>query len=116
MHGKSVSDLLAAKQQKKHVQMDIDREPILESDEPMETREPVELMDIELEEATPDRIFKPKRQFNVSYLIEKCIQPALGNVKDPASDSNRALNRLKIVLNCIKDSRGKCCCCLLSRY
>jgi hypothetical protein len=47
-------------------------------------------MDIEIQEKHSDRIVEPKRQFHINYLISKCVQPALGNVKDPASDSSRA--------------------------
>jgi len=53
-----------------------------------------------------DRIVKPKRQFHINYLIKKCLQPALGNVKDPASDSSRAIDRLKIILNCLQNDTG----------
>ncbi|XP_063404431.1 E3 ubiquitin-protein ligase rnf213-alpha-like [Mytilus trossulus] len=105
MHGKSVSALLATtKERPSEVKMDV-----MEGDqmERMETNEEeVDLMDIELQEKTPDIIFTPKRQFHVDYLIMKCVQPALGNVKDPPTDSSRAIERLKIILNSLQNDSG----------
>ncbi|VDI72431.1 Hypothetical predicted protein [Mytilus galloprovincialis] len=105
MHGKSVSALLATtKEPPSEVKMDV-----MEGDqmERMETNEEeVDLMDIELQEKTPDIIFTPKRQFHVDYLILKCVQPALGNVKDPPTDSSRAIERLKIILNSLQNDSG----------
>jgi hypothetical protein len=46
------------------------------------------------------------RQFKIDYLIKKCIQPALGNVKDPDQDSSRAIDRLKTLLNCLQNEQG----------
>ncbi|CAG2215363.1 unnamed protein product [Mytilus edulis] len=60
----------------------------------METNEEIDLMDIHIEEKAETR-----KHFKIGYLIKKCIQPALGNVKDPKSDETRAVDRLKIMLN-----------------
>ena len=57
-------------------------------------------------ETNKGEIVEPKRQFHINYLISKCVQPALGNVKDPASDSSRAIDRLKIILNCLQNDTG----------
>ena len=47
-----------------------------------------------------------KKQFKIESLIKKCVQPALGNVKDSDSDSSRAIERLNIILNCLNNEQG----------
>lgn len=47
-----------------------------------------------------------KKQFKIESIIKKCVQPALGNVKDPDSDSSRAIERLNIIFNCLNNEQG----------
>lgn len=110
MHGKSVSALLSStKERPLGINMEVvDEGPrVEEEEEEMETNEEeIDLMDIEIQENHSDKIVEPKRQFHINYFISKCVQPALGNVKDPASDSSRAIDRLKIILNCLQNEVG----------
>ena len=108
LHGKSVSALLSStKERPLGNNMEVVEEDPRVEEEEMETNEgEIDLMDIEIQEKHSDRIVEPKRQFHINYLISKCVQPALGNVKDPASDSSRAIDRLKIILNCLQNDTG----------
>ena len=103
MHGQSVSSLLASTKGRREADMDIGEPTDEQTQENMETNEgEVDLMDIQLE-VQPR---KAQKHFKIDYLIRKCIQPALGNVKDPLSDSSRAIDRLKIILNCLQHEEG----------
>ena len=84
MHGKSVSALLALTAERPEVNME-------KQDDPKDEK----------------RMETTKKQFKIESLIKKCVQPALGNVKDPDSDSSRAIDRLKIILNCFNNVEGK---------
>ena len=101
MSGKSVSALLDVTKDRPEVDMEIEIDHEDRDIETMETNEEIDLMDIHIEEKA-----ETKKQFEISYLIKKCIQPALGNVKDPKSDETRAVDRLKIILNWMQVEEG----------
>ncbi|XP_052062754.1 E3 ubiquitin-protein ligase rnf213-alpha-like isoform X2 [Mytilus californianus] len=102
MSGKSVSALLDVTKDQSEVDMEIERDQEDRDIETMETNEEIDLMDIYIEEKA-----ETKKQFKIDYLIKKCIQPALGNVKDPKSDETRAVDRLKIILNWMQVEEGQ---------
>ncbi|XP_063441660.1 E3 ubiquitin-protein ligase rnf213-alpha-like [Mytilus trossulus] len=102
MSGKSVSALLDVTKDRPEVDMEIESDHEDRDIETMETNEEIDLMDIHIEEKTAT-----KKQFKIGYLIKKCIQPALGNVKDPKSDETRAVDRLKIILNWMQVEEGQ---------
>ncbi|CAG2252471.1 RNF213 [Mytilus edulis] len=102
MSGKSVSALLDVTKDRPEVDMEIERDHEDRDIETMETNEEIDLMDIHIEEKA-----ETKKQFKIGYLIKKCIQPALGNVKDPKSDETRAVDRLKIILNWMQVEEGQ---------
>ncbi|XP_052062678.1 E3 ubiquitin-protein ligase rnf213-alpha-like isoform X2 [Mytilus californianus] len=102
MYGMSVSALLDSKGDNLSLR---ERKP--EDLERLQTAEDIDLTDIHLEEKIIRRSFAPKRQFNIEYLIEKCIQPAVGNVKDSESESSRAIERLTLILNCMHNETGE---------
>lgn len=103
MYGMSVSALLDSKGDNLSFR---ERQPEEQDREQLETAEDIDLTDIHLEEKIIRRSFAPTRQFNIEYLIEKCIQPAVGNVKDSESESSRAIERLTLILNCIHNDTG----------
>ncbi|VDI37174.1 Hypothetical predicted protein, partial [Mytilus galloprovincialis] len=104
MYGMSVSALLDSKGDNLNVR---ERQPEEQDRERLERAEDIDLTDIHLEEKIIRRSFAPTRQFNIEYLIEKCIQPAVGNVKDSESESSRAIERLTLILNCIHNDTGE---------
>lgn len=107
MHGTSVSALLASTKTRPEDDMEVEEGTNEQMMERMETNEDeVDLMDIQLEVKTNEKGQKFKRHFKIDNLIMKCLQPALGNVKDPMSDSSRAIDRLKIIHNCLKHEAG----------
>ncbi|XP_052062680.1 E3 ubiquitin-protein ligase rnf213-alpha-like isoform X2 [Mytilus californianus] len=101
MSGKSVSALLDVTKDRSEVDMEIDRDQEDRDIETMETNEEIDFMDTHIEEKA-----ETKKQFKIDNLIKKCIQPALGNVKDPKSDETRAVDRLKIILNWMQVEEG----------
>ena len=107
MHGRSVGGLLSSIQDKSEVTNEFEKVTAdQEADMVETTAEAIDLTDIRLEETT-DKSHAGKRHFKIDYLIRKCIQPALGNVKDSVIDSSRAIERLKIILNCLQNEEGK---------
>ncbi|XP_071137099.1 E3 ubiquitin-protein ligase rnf213-alpha-like [Mytilus edulis] len=108
MHGTSVSALLASTKTRPEDDMEVEEGINEQMMDRMETNEDeVDLMDIQLEVKTNEKGQKFKRHFKIDNLIMKCLQPALGNVKDPMSDSSRAIDRLKIIHNCLKHEAGE---------
>ena len=88
MHGKSVSTLLAFSAERP--EGNVEKQDDSKDEKRMETNE----------------THTTKKQFKIESLIKKCVQPALGNVKDPDSDSSRAIERLNIILNCLNNEQG----------
>ena len=107
MHGQSVSALLASTEGKSEVNMEVEEQS---EDQPMEGVEAndgkIDLMDIDAD-IRHERGNIPRKHFKIDSLIKKCIQPALGNVKDPRSTTSRAIDRLKIILFCLHHEEGK---------
>jgi hypothetical protein len=89
MHGKSVSALLAFTADRPEGNME--KQDDRKAEKRMETNE----------------THTTKKQFKIESIIKKCLQPALGNVKDPDSDSSRAIDRLKTILNCFQNEESK---------
>lgn len=54
-----------------------------------------------------EKIQKLKKHFQMDNLITKCIQPSLRLVKDPPSNPSKAINRLNILMNWLKNKKGK---------
>lgn len=48
-----------------------------------------------------------RRKFDTNSLILNCVQRALSALKDPKEDVSRTTQRLKIVLNLLKNDKGR---------
>ena len=102
MHGKSVSALFASNKDQPMNNMEVNIDCCQEDVDRIE----IDLGEKEMKETTHNKTCMFNRQFKIDYLIKKCIQPALGNVKDPGQDSCRPIDRLKTLLNCLQNEQG----------